>query len=53
MYKVAPDPWVEPKRPKRQKQSKPNLEEQKLRKQASRKQPLPDQTSAIQPGEVA
>ena len=53
MYKVAPDPWVEPKRPKRQKRSKQNLEAQKQRKQVARKQPLPDQTSAIQPGEVA
>jgi hypothetical protein len=53
MYKIAPDPWVEPKRPKRQKQINPDSEVHKMEKRPTCKPPLPDQTVLKQPGEVA
>lgn len=52
-YKIAPDPWVEPKRPKRQKRSAQGMETHKQRKRIICKQPLPDQTIPKQQGKVA
>jgi transposase-like protein len=53
MYKVPPDPWVEPKQAKRQKQSKPDSKAHNRIRRATRKQSLPDQTEPKQPDKVA
>src|SRR5947207_10163611 len=52
-YKIAPSPWIEPKRRGRQKQSMADPNLQKQRKQATRQQPLTGQTMPKQPSEVA
>lgn len=52
-YKIAPDPWVEPKRPKRQKRTTLDSAAHKMSKRPTCKQPLPDQTVLKQPGEGA
>lgn len=53
MYKIAPDPWVEPKQAKRQRQSTPDSAVHKQGKRATCRQSLPDQTMPKQPDEVA
>ena len=53
IYKIAPDPWVEPKRRKRKKQPKTDTKAQSKGKRATCQQSLPDQTKPKQPGEVA
>src|SRR5205085_2844310 len=52
-YKIAPDPWVQPKRRGRRKQSMADPNPQKQIKQATSQQPLTGQTIPKQPGEVA
>jgi IS1 family transposase len=53
MYKIAPALWIEPKRPKRQKQSTLDSAIQKQRRRSTHKPPLSDQTLPKQTGEAA